>query len=886
MAEGDAAPTSDRDRLAQFMAEGDAPPEPATPSIGGFLSGAADFVAHTLAGNPLSAWQGLSPSQKESVKEYGPAAAITAGSMLIPGGPAIQAGVNLAANSAIHGVDAYTHNRDVLSEMNPVNHPLETGIGLVAPYAFDLGRSFYRGLKGGSGLAQRLFDQNAADAVTEATEGTARAADALIGAGDAAVPALPEQGLGPVGGAADAAGEFAGKAAARPPSFMSAMRLDAPLPRLPELPKPPVSAEVVDDLVPGAFPQLNGPGVGAATDVPATITQDLPTFRGVAADEPSGPKAFLQNYIDSVRDRMDVIKKGIESARINASLPERYLLKRPGEAEQVAGKFMYGRMASEHRLAENSRSMLNWIHKDLTPAERVEVTRILEGKLAPEAASRPEVARAAAAQREFYDQWFTVGEREGLPTLNPETGEVYPFQKQPDYSPRIKADLTARQRIRRLRDVYRKDTLAHARLGDPLDESEYLTDAYEIGLKYADDMAKKVAIARTFGAATGDRTLAQPLWGKRANQIYSLLQQGDDPIAAPMFKGAMDRLYTGQSGEADEGMRALNAIITASRLGASWATQIGQAANPLWRWGFRNTAEGIGRYISDPASRALTDASGVRNAGFANFLTADGNADRAALPIRAIGYMERKLRGPLNSGVIPYVEKLAERVNAGETSAALEKQLAELMLSRDQLADGLTWDTLKDAIQAGGHRAQFHADGVGQVGNVFLDTVPKIATSLQPFGWKAWAAAQDDILEPMLSRDASLRRLGAERFAKMLVAAAAAETARNIPASLVRLREPDPREAAANLLGTQFGTVGQVVGGKLLGQAVDPRFNFQSPFWSVPVQMYSDLSDGRLGSFGLDLATLLDPSGVVAMARPTLSGLNRQLESKPKRHLR
>ena len=166
---------------------------------------------------------------------------------------------------------------------------------------------------------------------------------------------------------------------------------------------------------------------------------------------------------------------------------------------------------------------------------------------------------------------------------------------------------------------------------------------------------------------------------------------------------------------------------------------------------------------------------------------------------------------------------------------------------------------------------------IGQTGNAFLDPgVAKAAVSLQPFGWSAWTAAQDDILEPLLSKDDSLARLGMGRLTRMVPAALGAEALRELITSGVRLQQPSGREMVANALGTQFGTPGQILGGQLVLESnVDPRFSLTPPIVSVLSGLEKDVTGGNWGDAALNLAAILDPTGAAAMLRPTLRGLSR-----------
>jgi len=853
----DAQPDAQPDAQAmvdKFMAEQALPPPPPEPSLGGFLSGLGSMVTSSFGSDPKfdilnralggsiqtstdatrRALDNLTPDQRASLEEYAAPAMITAASMLVPGGMAAQAATNIGANALVHGEEAYRKGESVLSAMNPLNHPGETAIAAFAPPAVEGAAGLLRGL--------RYTGASAGDALKRAW----MESSGMVDSARRLVPGGPAEGPARLG-------------------LEEALRLDAPLRPLPSYPKAALGADDAAEA-----------GAASAADdaVPDAEWASLSGRDKLAAlvERAQGEKSWWQDSVAATRPLV--------------SRPARYLSRVEGEAGKSAGFRLEDLTHTKQRLSENGLRLIKEHLGDLDKVQRTEVTSVLNGTLLPGDAT-PEVARAAAGMADFYDQWANLAQREGLLTKDFIAEQAEPifrkFKPIPkNYSPLIRAEDNINMSLRdRLRGIYKKDTVSHARrpMGEGDAEVEYLTDALDIAKTYTDDYAQKIAIARPFGSESGRTLNAGKPWGKQAMEIYDAIRQEADPIAPEMFKETMDRLYTGQQTAGQKAVGDINARVTSSLLGGSWATQLGQAASPIWRYGLGNTMEGIGRYLRDPDLRALVNASGVRDSGYANYLAA-GNDSLSSLPIRAIGKVESILRGPLNAGVVPYVEKLADDVAGGRSNAAVAKQLEELLLTPDRLAGGsagLDWNTLKDAIQASGRRSQFHAGMIGQTGNAFLDPgVAKTAVSLQPFGWSAWTAAQDDILEPLLSKDSDLRKLGMGRLARMIPASLGAEALRELITSGVRLQRPNPREVVANALGTQFGTPGQILGGQLVLESnVDPRFSLTPPIVSVLSGLEKDLTHGDWGNAALNAAAVLDPTGFAAMLRPTLRGLGR-----------
>lgn len=805
------------------------------PSATDALMGATKMLAGAMGGigtNPvMGMWnayrtfsEGLSPGEQESVKEYGPKAAILGASTMVPGGVVAQGLVNVAGNSASDAWSAYRRGEDVAAAANPLNKPGQTAIAMAAPAVVKgvvgLGKSIYRGLT--------------APSISETLGGAPMGPDLRVSsrllplkeAGNETIEAAP--------------GSYRWSS-----DLDRAMAIDAPM-----RPLPAIGDEVPDQLL------LEGP-------------EDFARRLQTAA--PEERVGMLQRWRE--------IQQGLRS---DYSAPARFLRRSKSPAAQNAGVRAEELTLGAERLTNRSDQFLSETFQGLSPEARVEVTKILDGSLPATEASSPEVLTAAGRMREFYSRWANLAEREGLLRKNKLRGGYEPFQRVPEnYSPRIlKSDLPQAWSAR-LRGLYKKQTSAYSRVPAEVDNpDDYLTDALEIGKAYADKYSKLVSTARTFGSATTDPMMGTP-WGGQAQKIYEALQTPETAVEAEMFKGLMDRLYTGQASPGDSALAAANAQFTKGLLGGSWMTQLGQAATPVWRYGLGNTIEGMLRYKRDPALRALIDASGVRDPGFAHL--AFGDAPVASLPIKAISGIERFLRGPLNAGAVPYIEDLSAQAAAGPVSKAVAKQLDELLMTPESAARPLTALSLQDAIQASGRRAQFHAGIIGQTGNKFLDQPVRSIVSLQPYGWKAWQAAQDDVLEPLLSRDASLRQLGASRLAKLIGAGLAAETLREAVQSPVRNREMSRDEIVANLLGTQFGTVGQLAGSKLVNPNSDSRFLASMPMASMALGIYDEATRGQFGRAALDLGAVVDPTGVVAMTRPTIKGYLLTQDREPER---
>lgn len=828
-------------------------PEPAgTAGLVPFLTGAARLLAKGLAGTPgspnvgaaVEQWGTLSPDQKESVKAYGPTAALTAGSMAIPGGPLVQGAVNVGVNSAVDAYEAYRQGDPDWASAAIPKADLRTAIAATAPAAVkyvvapalrgagNFGRSVYRGLT--------------APSLADGPIGPDLRVSSRLLPGEELVNETIERAPGQF--------EFA-------PDIDSLSRIDAPLRPLPELPV----AAAADDL--GAFPMRLG--------LPAPDDATAP----LSGATPEGRRGLLRRAAEAVRSDAQDQLNNVKGVRTKVSAPVRFLRRSDNEVARAAGLRGEELTFAEERLRQNSQKWLAETFDGIDEAGRKEVTRLLDGSKAMEDASSPEVARAAQRMRDYYQQWATVNRREGLFTKTRKTGEFTPFEPIPEnYSPRIPAE-SPWSAPPRLRGIFKRQTTAFSRApGEFDDPTQYLDDALEIGKQYADKYSKLVGTARTFGSATGavnksDRFWSPSYWGKEAQAIYRELQS-TAPVEAEMFKVFMDDVYTGQRDIAGAGLNAINSRVTQSLLGGSWATQLGQMATPIRQYGLGNTVEGMLRYRRDPYLRALIDSSGVRDAGWSELIS--GNTGMTGYPIKAITGVERFLRGPLNAGVVPYLEDLAGKVDSGPITKAVEKQLDELMVDPEALADGITPSLLRDAIQASGRRTQFHPGVVGQQGHYFQTGLGKMMTALQPYGWSAWQSMQDDVLEPLLSRDSSLRALGASRLSRGLAAGVGAEGLREVLASLIRAREPSGEEAMANLLGTQFGTPGQVLGNRMWHPETDIRFNVMPPVYSVGSEVVNDLWDGNYGDLAVNLGAIADKTGTVSMLRPTLRGLMRE----------
>ena len=71
-----------------------------------------------------------------------------------------------------------------------------------------------------------------------------------------------------------------------------------------------------------------------------------------------------------------------------------------------------------------------------------------------------------------------------------------------------------------------------------------------------------------------------------------------------------------------------------------------------------------------------------------------------------------------------------------------------------------------------------------------------------------------------------------------------------------------------------------------MNQAVDPRFNFIPPIVGMPLSVLSDLGKGNFGKVAVNVASVVDPTGYTALARPTLLGLLSQMKSDDRKKRR
>ena len=217
----------------KFMAKQALPPPPPEPSLGGFLSGLGSMVTSSFGSDPKfdvlnralggsiqtstdatrHAADNLTADQRASLEEYAAPAMITAASMLVPGGMAAQAATNIVANALVHGEKAYREGDNVLSAMNPLNHPGETAIGAFAPAAVTSAAALLRGLRSTGSSAGNALKQVWAES------------SGMVDSARRLVPGGPPEGPARLG-------------------LEEALRLDAPLRPLPSYPK---AATVADD---------------------------------------------------------------------------------------------------------------------------------------------------------------------------------------------------------------------------------------------------------------------------------------------------------------------------------------------------------------------------------------------------------------------------------------------------------------------------------------------------------------------------------------------------------------------------------------------------------------------------------------------------------------
>jgi hypothetical protein len=275
----------------------------------------------------------------------------------------------------------------------------------------------------------------------------------------------------------------------------------------------------------------------------------------------------------------------------------------------------------------------------------------------------------------------------------------------------------------------------------------------------------------------------------------------------------------------------------------------------------------------------LTNLSGAQDAAYAREL-----ADYDAVGPRATRAVEESLRGFGNAGAKPYLEDLVERAATGNVNAATRKQLEELGLSLDDVADGVNARNLRQALEESAHRNQFHPYDPGGSGEWFTGRTGRALTMYQPFGHAAWRNLQEDIIEPLLgpqgwrrayqTGDYSLQRLGGARARRLAMTALPAAAVAEGVKSAVGLRPFDPMRAVTTAFESNVGTPA-MMGTSIFG-GYRPENNFIPPWLSLAGQQVENLRSGHPERVLIDAAAWADPTGWMAVARPTLQNMTKE----------
>lgn len=652
---------------------------------------------------------------------------------------------------------------------------------------------------------------------------------------------------------------------------------------------------------------------GTATARPTGAVADLPGYDdAISLSSPLPPvERFKAKNLTSVEVDPATQEMGFrDKARSALSSPEFVLSRSDNPWSQMAGERIHAARSLARQLREQSYYTLAQTGlPNLGDDERKAVTVALAGRFdeLPDHLKTPEVAETALRMRsDLYDAASDKFTAARVKTTSIEKGPNYgknvPYRRLENYTPNVPAPLdeagptkvTIRQKLamrgrpkqalvqRRVSDYQPADQALDELNGVQLEERPWRTDALEVANVYIDGgqgrtgFPELVARSHVFGAPVKAPNASQP-WGDDANKLYQRILQDGKPLDAELFKGAMEETFRPPiRTPAEQAVGQVRDKIASLMLGQSAATQFGQAATPVWRYGFKNAVKGLRDYVRDPSFRTLTDVSGATESGVAREM------EPGTLPRRLMSTVEGGLRGPLNAGAKPYLEDLIAQVQAGDQSAALTKKLAELHLQPEELQGGMTADLLKRVLNVSADRNQFHPYEPGVTGPAFSSPWGKLMTQFQPFGHSSWRLTQEDVLEPLLGRqgwrnaratgDYSLQKLGAARAARQLLAGVPAAAATEGTKAAFGLRAPDPMNVAQQFMGTQFGTPGQVAS----AYDYDPTSQVMlSPLAILMRMEWNNLQSGHLERPMYDAAALADPYGVLSFARPAFYNLTR-----------
>lgn len=640
------------------------------------------------------------------------------------------------------------------------------------------------------------------------------------------------------------------------------------------------------------------PGFDDATSVRAPLP-DVEPMPNMMHDQPNMTVA---------RDDLDMSL--LDDTRTGVSSAE-FVLRRSqnSQAAQIAGRRIRGMNRdthSERALAEDARIRTGVA--ELDENERRAVTVALAGRfdeLPPQYQNERVLGAAQRARGEFYHPAADKLETNRAATIvteGPDRGQAVPFARRDNYVPWIPAE--QRRGAARLRDLLANRTRTpqtmFQRTGErgpdtqALEElwgingpspTNWVTDADEAMRIYIDGgrgrvgYPELVARSRHFGPILEQHPDAAHPWGHDGNILYQQMLENNAPLEAELFKDTMESIYRpDRPGPGERALTWLKNQVSHTMLGQTAATQITQAGTPAWRFGLLNDIRGKYDYLRDPSFRRLTNLSGAQDAAYAREL-----ADYDAVGPRATRAVEESLRGFGNAGARPYLEDLVERASTGNVNAATRKQLEELGLRVEDVADGITAHNLKQALEESAHRNQFHPYDPGGSGPWFTGRTGRALTMYQPFGHAAWRNFQEDIVEPLLgpqgwrnaraTGDYSLQLLGLQRAGRLPITALPSAVASETLKSVGGLRGFDPLRAATTALESNVGTPA-MLGTSFVG-GYRPENNFIPPWLSLAGQEIRNLQSGHPERVLIDAAAWADPTGWMAVARPALQGLTK-----------
>lgn len=656
----------------------------------------------------------------------------------------------------------------------------------------------------------------------------------------------------------------------------------------------------------------------AAGTLPASTSgavSDLPGYdQAISLKAPLPPiERFRAKNLKAVEvDPASLEMGNLDKIRTAVSSPEFVLSRSSNRWAKLAGERLNTARSLARQLRQQSYFTLAETGlPNLGDDERKAVTVMLAGRgdELPQQFRTPEIEDVASRMRgDFYDAAAQKFSEARVKTQSIEKGSNYgknvTFQKLENYTPAIpnpesgtpgklsiRARLALRRRpaqtlVQRRGSNYTPADQALDELnGVELEPKPWRTDALDIADVYIDGgqgrtgFPELVSRSHVFGAPVKSPNASQP-WGDDANKLYQRMLQDGQARDSELFRNAMDEVYRPPTRTpAEQVVGKVRDKIAHVLLGQSAATQFGQAATPVWRYGFKNSFRGLRDYMTDPSFRTLSGVSGAEESGLAREMT------KKTIPRTLMEKVEGGLRGPLNAGAKPYLEDLIAEVQAGNRNAAVMKKLAELHMTPDELEGGMNADLLKRALNITADRNQFHPYEPGASGSVFSNPWGKLVTQFQPFGHSSWRLTQEDVLEPLLgmegwrnavkSGDYSLQALGAARAARQVAAGLPAAAATEVTKSALGLRAPDLGNVAQNFVGTHLGTPGQVVAG--IPSGFDPTSQvMMSPLASLARMEWNNIRSGHLERPLYDALALREPTGLMSFARPAFYNITKE----------